>query len=128
MSKILASNILNPFDVVHLLPLMENRKNAQTFEHAMGVHAIYVPSNLGGRLTVGFGRKHGAPDHALAVVDTEGTMHRSDAQGRVFIDIPPGKRGKTGLCLANVRAPTGRYSIYACSKNSVSPARQTGIP
>src|SRR5690606_7638782 len=104
--KIVASNLPNPFDLVHFLPLMEDAKRAQTFENSMGVHGIIIPSNLGGRLTVSFGKKHKASDHVLAVVDTEGKLHRQGDNGKVYIDIAPGKRGKTGLCLANVLAPT----------------------
>jgi hypothetical protein len=112
MTKVLGTNIPNPFNLLHALPLMENAGKAQAFTNVLGVHALAIPSDLGGRLTVGFGKKHEAHDHAMVVVDPDGKLHTPDVSGRVRIDFAPGKRG-SGLCLANVHAPSGQYSIFA---------------
>lgn len=112
MTGTLAANLSNKLDVLHVLPLMESAKKAQTFDNALGVHAIFVPSDLGGRLTVGFGSKHKATDHALGVLDPHGVVHRPDVSGHVRIDLARGKRGH-GVFFASVHAKSGKYSIFA---------------
>jgi hypothetical protein len=112
MTGTLAANLSNKLDVLHALPLMESAKKAQAFDNTLGVHAIFVPSDLGGRLTVGFGSKHEAPDHVLGVLDPHGTVHKPDVSGHVRIDLLRGKRGH-GVFFASVHAKSGKYSIFA---------------
>jgi hypothetical protein len=127
MTNVVAPNILNPFSVMHDLPLMESRKHAQLSLNGVGVHRIFVPSDLGGRLVVGFGKEPDPKGNAMVVFDTQGQPHEPNGRGEVQFDIPKGKRGD-GVCLANVQAPSKQYSIYALFDETGFAREKDGSP
>jgi len=110
---VVAPNVLNTLRASRLLLLMEHERNARVFESPMEILEIYVPSEHGGRLRVGFGAAFREATHGLVLEGSNGQTARADPKtGEAHIDFEPGKRGD-GICRAYVAAPTGKFSIYA---------------
>jgi hypothetical protein len=113
--SVVAPNIVNTIDVAFRLPLMEKKADAREFATGFGLHHIYVPSNLGGRLTVGLRSPHS--DDRLGVVSPDGTTHTRGPSGEIRIDIEARHRGH-GVFSAGVLAPSGSYRIFATFEES----------
>jgi hypothetical protein len=92
---------------------MHTRRQAdegEPFKKLLGAHEIFLPSNFGGRLTVGLREPRNGSE--LRVVDSKDKVHKPDQRGVVRIDLDAGKRG-TGLFRVAVFSPKGSYRPFA---------------
>ncbi len=110
---VVAPNVLNTIRAARTLLLMENEDDAKVFETSLDWFEIYVPSDHGGRLRVGFGRRFHDDAHALVLEGSNGVTARTDSTTQeAHVDFEPGARGD-GVCKVYVSAPLGKFSIYA---------------
>jgi hypothetical protein len=110
---IVAPNRLNTLGFPLLkLRLLKSKDDALVLELPIGAFEVYVPSNHGGELTIGFGKERLDPEHTLVVDKPDGTRVQMAKGQRVEIDIAPGQRGD-GIFRVYVHAPSGAFSIYA---------------
>ncbi len=125
---VVGPNIMNTVDVALRLPLMPSAKEAQRFEQKLGFHVVFVPSNLGGRLRIGFlGSKAKAAEKRLGVVDPQGDLHTRDASGEVRTDIEVRRRG-SGLFQIAVLDESMDYRIYALFEETGTARQADGKP
>jgi hypothetical protein len=125
---VVGPNIMNTIDVASRLPLMRAAKDAKRFTQKLGFHAVFVPSNLGGRLRVGFrGWDSEAAKKSLGVVDPHGIVHKRDASGEVRIDIKVRERG-SGLFHIAVLDESMDYTIYALFDETGTARQADGTP
>ncbi len=115
---VVGPNIMNTIDVARRLPLVRSRSDAKHFTESPGFHALFLPTNLGGRLRIGFAdTKQDAKKKRLGVVDPHGNVHTRDESGEVRIDIEVLRRGN-GLFQIAVYDETQDYRLYAMFEES----------
>lgn len=132
---VVGSNILNTIDVADRLPLMRRRDDAIHFGRGVGFHAVFVPSNLGGRLRIGFGgykyehekKRLGLENKKLGVVDPHGNTHTRDESGEVRIDIVTRMRGH-GVFQVAVYDEAMDYHLYALFEETGTARQADGSP
>lgn len=117
---ILAANMVNTVDPAFVLRLTRPGTAARQFKSEWGIHWVYLPSDHGGQLTIGFGTAFANDDAKLKVNDPSGKAlgfgkapkPPDDRGDPVSVAIPPGKRG-SGWFTVIVHAPAGKYSLFA---------------
>lgn len=125
---VIGPNFLNTSDVSFRLPLMKQKEDAVHFTFGYGFHSVFVPSNLGGRLRIGFGGpEFESKKKEIGVVDPHAVLHRRDESGEVRIDIEPRMR-KSGLFSIAVSDEDKDYHLYALFEESGTARQADGSP
>ncbi len=129
MSTLLAPNTLNSVAYPRgPLLLMNDESDAVVVAERFHQFTVFVPSDYGGRLTIGIRAAERSDDQIIIVASADGHHAEVDAVKKIaIVEIPEGRRG-SGTFEVSVLAPSGHFAIYALFDESGHAREANGDP